>query len=91
MKTSTSDSSKIFAKSPADNKTKSPVLLSTVITPQNDKANTKQADTNSTTINTPLVLPSALHRTNPIALQRSNSTTTGAMIACNISSELSLS
>eukprot|EP00957_Ditylum_brightwellii_P152268 11592756-Ditylum_brightwellii.AAC.1 len=77
--------------STADNKRKSPVMLSTVITPQIDKEITKPADTNPTTINTPLVFPSALHHTTPIASQHSNSTPTGAMITCNINSELPLS
>eukprot|EP00957_Ditylum_brightwellii_P002123 163676-Ditylum_brightwellii.AAC.1 len=90
-KASTPDSSKNFAKSTSKNKNNTPALLRTVITPQNDKENTKQAEINSTTINKPLRLPSTLHRMIPIASQRSNLTTTGAMIASNINSEFSLS
>eukprot|EP00957_Ditylum_brightwellii_P186037 14164187-Ditylum_brightwellii.AAC.1 len=90
-KASTPDSSKNCAKLTSKNKHNTPALLSTVITPQKDKANTKQADINSTTINTPSSLPSTLHRTNPIVSQHLNLTTTGAMIASNINTELSLS
>eukprot|EP00957_Ditylum_brightwellii_P139805 10652833-Ditylum_brightwellii.AAC.2 len=90
-KVSTPDSSKNFAKSTNKNGNNTPALSCTVITPQNDKENTRQADINSTSINKPLNLPSeSLHMT-PIASQRSNSTTTGVMISCNTNSGLPLS
>eukprot|EP00957_Ditylum_brightwellii_P032666 2476632-Ditylum_brightwellii.AAC.1 len=87
----TYNSSKNFAKSTSKSKNNKPALLSTVITPQTDKANAKQADINSTMINKPSSLPSAPHRMNPSASQCSNLTTTGAMIASNINAELPLS
>eukprot|EP00957_Ditylum_brightwellii_P036821 2788605-Ditylum_brightwellii.AAC.1 len=87
-KASTPDSSKNFAKSTAENKTKKPAILYTAITPQTDKANTNQADINTTTTNKPSSLPSALHCTNSIKSHHLNSTTAGAMIARSINSEL---
>eukprot|EP00957_Ditylum_brightwellii_P137648 10493086-Ditylum_brightwellii.AAC.1 len=90
-KASTPDSSKNFAKLTNKNRNNTPALLCTVITPQDDKENTKQADIKSTTINKPSNLPSELLRTTLVASQRSNLTTTGAMISCNINSELLLS
>ena len=62
-------------------------MLSTVITPQNDKDKPKQADIDSAPINTPSNLPSELLRTTPVASQRSNSLTKGDMITCDINSE----
>eukprot|EP00957_Ditylum_brightwellii_P090886 6920436-Ditylum_brightwellii.AAC.1 len=90
-KASTPDSSKNVAKFISKNKDITPALLSTVITSQNAKVNAKQADINSTTINAPLILPSASYHTNPIVSQCLNITTTGAMIASDINSELPLS
>eukprot|EP00957_Ditylum_brightwellii_P000864 68616-Ditylum_brightwellii.AAC.1 len=84
----TLDSSKNFAKSTGNNRNNTLALLSTVITPQNDRENTKQADINSTTINKPSNLSSVLLCRTSIAAQRSNLTTTGAMIARDINSEL---
>eukprot|EP00957_Ditylum_brightwellii_P036023 2729302-Ditylum_brightwellii.AAC.1 len=90
-KASTPDSSKNYTKLTNKNGNNTPASLSTVIRTQNDKENTTQADINSTMINKPLNLPSALLHTKHVASQRSNSTTTGAMISCNINSESSLS
>ena len=90
-KASTPDSSMHFAKSTDKNETKTPALLSTVITPQHDKDKTKQADIDSTPINKPSNLPSELLRTTPIASHRSNSLTKGDMITCDINSELPVS
>eukprot|EP00957_Ditylum_brightwellii_P007086 537739-Ditylum_brightwellii.AAC.1 len=87
----TPDSSKNFVKSTGKNKNNTPALLSTIIIPQNDRANTKQADINSTSINKPSILLSTLHCVNSIASQHSNQTTTGAIIASNIPSKLPLS
>eukprot|EP00957_Ditylum_brightwellii_P167738 12769681-Ditylum_brightwellii.AAC.1 len=59
-KVSTPDSSMTYTKSTDKNKNNTSALLSNVITPQNDKENTKQADMNSTLINKPSNLPDAL-------------------------------
>eukprot|EP00957_Ditylum_brightwellii_P117140 8933822-Ditylum_brightwellii.AAC.1 len=90
-KATTPDCSKNFVNSTCKNKNNTPALISTIITPQNDKANSKQADINSNTINKPLSLPNASHRMKPIASQCSILTTTGAMIASSINSKLPLS
>eukprot|EP00957_Ditylum_brightwellii_P051620 3914786-Ditylum_brightwellii.AAC.1 len=87
-KVSTPDSSKNYAKSIRKNRNNTPALLSTDITPQNTKENTKQADIISTMVNKPSNLPSPLLRMTPIASQCSNSIITEAMIACDINSEL---
>eukprot|EP00957_Ditylum_brightwellii_P211834 15366655-Ditylum_brightwellii.AAC.1 len=86
-KASTLDSSKIFVKLTNNNKTKTPTVLCAVITPQNDKANTNQADINATTTNKPSSLPSALLHLNSIKSHCWNLTTAGAMIANDINSE----
>eukprot|EP00957_Ditylum_brightwellii_P089915 6847713-Ditylum_brightwellii.AAC.1 len=85
-KASTPDFSTNVAKLTNKNKNNTPSLLSTVITPQNDKANTKQADINLIAINKPSSLPSTLLCMKPIASQCSIQTTTGAMIVSDINS-----
>eukprot|EP00957_Ditylum_brightwellii_P021044 1585578-Ditylum_brightwellii.AAC.1 len=90
-KAPTPDSSMNFAKSTDKKDTKTPAMLSTIITPQNDNDKPKQADINSTLINTPSNLPSESLRTTPVASQCSNSLTKGDMITCYINSELPLS
>eukprot|EP00957_Ditylum_brightwellii_P037278 2821903-Ditylum_brightwellii.AAC.1 len=87
-KASTPDSSMNYGKSTGKNKNNTLALFSTVITPQNDKENAKQADIKSTPINKPSNLPSTSLRMTPVVPQCLNSTTTGDMNTIDINSEL---
>eukprot|EP00957_Ditylum_brightwellii_P088314 6727327-Ditylum_brightwellii.AAC.1 len=76
MKESTLDSSKIVPKLTNKNKTKAPILLCTIITPQTDKASSNQANIKAITTKKPLNLPSKSYKLNPKEFYLLISTTT---------------
>eukprot|EP00957_Ditylum_brightwellii_P127371 9712416-Ditylum_brightwellii.AAC.1 len=77
-----------YAKLTGTNKTNTPALLSTVITPQNEEEKTKQAYIQSTLIIKPLNLPSASQRMTPVTSQHLISRTKRDMTTSDINSEL---
>eukprot|EP00957_Ditylum_brightwellii_P079514 6045868-Ditylum_brightwellii.AAC.1 len=87
-KVSTPDSSKILTKLPNKDKTKANMLLCTVITPQNDKAYSNQANIKATTTNTSLIIPIKPCKWNPKESHILVSSITGTTIANDINSEM---